>query len=137
MNPFTFNADEQTIARWLLIAENMAQVLGITREEAIARINKSNADQPIREEAHPFTFDADEQAMAYCLLIADDMVEFFGITREEAIGRINRGYAGQTIRGELDWIYHWMPEDLAKSIYYGPSVQWRNHEEGLKPEPYP
>ncbi len=86
---------------------------------------------------NPFTFDADEQAVVYCLLIADHMVKFFGITKGEAIGRIDKAYAGQTITGELDWIYHWVPEDLAKTIYYGPNAYWWISEEGLKPVPYP
>ena len=65
------------------------------------------------------------------------MVQQFGITWDEAIGRINQGYAGQSILGPLDWLYHEMPKDLARFIYYKPGVAWWLDGADLSPRMYP
>jgi len=84
-----------------------------------------------------FDFIPDEDAKAYCIEIVKQLMVLFDVSQEEAVGRINRAFAGQQLGGSDDWIYHEMPEDQAKFIYYEVGTNWWIEGSPLKPKPYP
>jgi hypothetical protein len=84
-----------------------------------------------------FAFVTDTDSEAYCLKIVASLIRQFGITREEAIGRVNRAFLGQSLLGPMDWVYHEIPDDQARFIYYKSGVHWWLEGADLSPSPYP
>lgn len=84
-----------------------------------------------------FSFVTDEESEAYCSQIAKEMIRLFGITHEEAVGRTNYSFAGQSLIGPLDWVYHEVPKDQARFIYYKPGTYWWLEGADLSPRPCP
>lgn len=84
-----------------------------------------------------FSFVTDDDSEAYCTLIVQQMTQLFDIAYEEAVGRINCSFAGQSLVGPLDWVYHEVPKDHARFIYYKPGTYWWLEGVDLTPRPYP
>jgi len=58
----------------------------------------------------PFTFITDEASEKYCLDIVQEIVKLYDIPAQEAFALVNQQWHGTTIIGEMDWIYHELPE---------------------------
>ncbi len=86
--------------------------------------------------SNKLTFVVDAQGEEYCAEIASEMVSLFGVTEEEAFGRINDFFKHQEIVGELDPVYHELPDYWAKTMYYGPGVYWWLEGQELHPRAY-
>jgi hypothetical protein len=93
----------------------------------------------------PWQFATDAKSDAFCREIAAEMVRKYGVSDEEAVGRINRGWRGQDILGEMNIVYHELPEYWAHVMYLGKDSYWwitgeKREQLGLGPvvpKPYP
>ena len=71
--------------------------------------------------------------------IVASMVEIFNVSEQEATGRTAWEFQEMNLTDEFtgNYIGHADPEFWAKSIYYGPSVDWWNRDENqLEPRPW-
>lgn len=78
-----------------------------------------------------FVFPTDAGTEAYCHEIANAMQLYLGITQEDAIARINEQWKHTSLLGELDLVYHEMPDYWAKWIFFG-KPYWRNADEATQ-----
>lgn len=68
------------------------------------------------------------------------MIDYFAISIEEAEGRIASAFGSFDLQdtGTERYLGHEEPEYWARTIYFGPGVQWwREDPERLKPKPWP
>ena len=85
-----------------------------------------------------FTFTTDEESHAYCLEISAAMESLFGIGHIEAVMRMNRLWSGLTFGGPEELLFHELPDEWAKDIYYGAeSFWWALPDDQRKPLPAP
>ncbi|HMB22820.1 MAG TPA: hypothetical protein VKP08_08330 [Anaerolineales bacterium] len=78
-----------------------------------------------------YKFRTDERGNQFCDEIVHHMVSLFGISKEEATARINQEWKNEALIG-INIVYHVVPEEWAKDIYWGHDSYW--WIEGEKPE---
>ncbi len=87
------------------------------------------------------SFEADEKTKLYCLRIAEEMSTLFGISMAESIGRINNQWSKSKQFIDSGLVFHEMPGEWAKAIYYEEGTFWWVEtwmtEHTPKPKPYP
>ena len=63
------------------------------------------------------------KVIRFCYQIYIEMMSQFGISKEEAIDRINQKWKNNSLVG-ISLVYHVMPEEWAKEIYWGHDSFW-------------
>jgi hypothetical protein len=70
-----------------------------------------------------YKFLTDDEGDRFCYQIYMELMSQFGISKEEAIARINQEWENKSLTG-TSMIYHVMPEEWAKNIYWGRNSYW-------------
>lgn len=95
---------------------------------------------PMSATSIEFDFVTDDEAKDYCIEVVEQMMKLFNISQQEAVGRVNRAFVGEKLVGsceDLWWLYHEIPEDEARFIYYEPGTYWWVEGSPLIPKPFP
>ncbi|THF79586.1 hypothetical protein [Cohnella fermenti] len=84
-----------------------------------------------------FKFKTSSKVREYCEAIIQEMMSQFNITFEEGVDRINQKWGHFKVKtDEDDMIFHMLPVEWAKIIYYGADARWWDKNEKLTPAPY-
>jgi hypothetical protein len=70
-----------------------------------------------------YKFETDDEGERLCYQIYMAMMSLFGISKEEAIARINQEWESKSLT-KTSAIYHIVPEEWAKNIYWGHDSYW-------------
>jgi hypothetical protein len=70
-----------------------------------------------------YRFKTDDQGQRFCDEIVNNMMSLFGISKEEAMARINQQWKNEILVG-INILYHVIPEEWAKDIYWGHDSYW-------------
>ena len=70
-----------------------------------------------------YRFETDEKGKRFCYQIYMEMMSQFDISKEEAIARINQQWEKRSLVG-INIVYHVLPEEWAKNIYWGRDSYW-------------
>jgi hypothetical protein len=70
-----------------------------------------------------YKFKTDAEGKRFCDQIVNYMVALFRISKEEATARINQQWKNEELVG-INILYHVVPEEWAKEIYWGHDSYW-------------
>jgi hypothetical protein len=70
-----------------------------------------------------YKFPTDDEGDRFCYQVYMEMMSQFGISKDEAIARINQQWEKRSLVG-MNIVYHVVPEEWAKTIYWGHDSYW-------------